>query len=291
VSATPAATHRQSPVATPPDGVSVVLPVHAAIDPEHLAAALASVSQQTLVPDEVVIVADGPLTAAHDVVLAAYAESRPGVRTIRLPSNQGAGVATQTALAAARHTWVAKVDADDILVPHRLETQLRRLTSVGADVCSSAMVEFVGRPDHVVGTRTTPVDHREFARLMRFRNPVNHPTVMFRRAAAVASGGYRHLPYLEDYDLWARMLRDGATFVGVAEPLVSFRSDGMLSRRRQRSALRSELLLQPRLRGYGLVSAARMPLNLALRCGYLLLPMPLLRVAYGRIFRSRGATR
>jgi glycosyltransferase involved in cell wall biosynthesis len=265
-----------------------MLPVHAAIAAGDLAAALASLSRQTLVPDEIVIVADGPLTPAHDAELERYARSRPGVRTIRLPSNQGAGVATQAALAAAKSTWVAKVDADDVLVPHRLETQLRRLTSSGADVCSTAMTEFIGSPEHVVGTRTTPVAHREFVRVMRYRNPVNHPTVMFRRAAAVASGGYQHLPFLEDYDLWARMLRDGATFVGLAEPLVAFRTDGMLSRRRQRAALRSEFLLQSRLHRYGVVSAVRMPLNLALRCGYLLLPMPVLRVAYGRLFRQRG---
>ena len=277
-------------MSTPPDGISVILPVHAAVAPGELAAALASLSQQTLVPDEVVIVADGPLSVAHDVELERYAQTRPEVRTIRLSTNRGAGVATQAALTAARHTWVAKVDADDLLMPHRLESQLRRLTSSGADVCSTAMVEFVGSPDHVVGTRTTPVTHGEFARLMRYRNPVNHPTVMFRRAAAVDSGGYRHLPYLEDYDLWARMLRDGATFVGLAEPLVSFRTDGMLSRRRQLSALRSELLLQPRLHRYGVVSAARMPLNLALRCGFLLLPMPVLRVAYGRIFRGKDGS-
>ena len=277
-------------MATRSDGVSVILPVHAAIAPGDLSAALASLSQQTLVPDEVVIVADGPLTAPLEVELQRYVESRSGVRTIRLPTNRGAGVATQAALAAATNTWVAKVDADDVLMPHRLETQLRRLTSSGADVCSTAMTEFIGSPERVVGTRTCPMAHREFARLMRYRNPVNHPTVMFRRSAAVASGGYRHLPYLEDYDLWARMLRDGATFVGLAEPLVAFRTDGMLSRRRQGTALRSEFLLQPRLHRYGVVSAARMPLNVMLRCGYLLLPMPVLRVAYGRLFRTRGGS-
>ena len=269
-----------------PDDVSVLMPVHAAIAPADLSAALASLAQQTLAPDEVVIVADGPLTPALDAELAAYADSRPGVTTIRLPTNQGAGVATQAALAAATGTWVAKVDSDDVLMPDRLERQLRRLTSSGADLCSTAMTEFVGSPDQVLGTRTTPVDHREFARLMRHRNPVNHPTVMFRREVALGSGGYQHLPYLEDYDLWARMLRDGATFVGLAEPLVAYRTDGMLARRRQRGALRSELLLQPRLHRYGVVSAARVPVNLVLRCGYLLLPMSLLRFAYSRLFRK-----
>jgi len=272
-------------VTNPAEAVSVILPVHAAIAPADLGAALDSLSRQTRFPDEVVIVADGPLTPAHDVHLRLFADSHPGVTTVRLETNRGAGVATQTALLAARHPWVAKMDADDVLMPHRLETQLHRLVSSGADVCSTAMTEFVGSPEHVVGTRPSPVDHEEFVRLMRYRNPVNHPTVVFRRAAAVASGGYQDLPYLEDYDLWARMLRDGATFVGLAEPLVAYRTDGMLSRRRQGRALRSELLLQPRLHRYGVVSAARVPLNLVLRCGYLLLPMPLLRVAYGRIFR------
>lgn len=274
-------------MATSGDGVSVVLPVHAAIVPADLSAALDSLTRQTLCPDEVVIVADGPLTPAHEAHLRAFAASRPGVRTIRLPTNQGAGVATQAGLVATTNGWVAKVDADDVLMPRRLETQRALLVSSGADVCSAAMTEFVRSPENVVGTRATPLEHRDFARLMRYRNPVNHPTVMFRRDVAIAAGGYQDLPYLEDYDLWARMLSDGARFVGVAEPLVAYRTDGMLSRRRQWAALRSELMLQPRLRRYGVVSAARMPLNLVARCAYLMLPLPVLRLAYRRIFGSR----
>lgn len=267
----------------------MVLPVHAAVPPRAFAQALSSVEEQTRRPDEIIIVADGPLTDGHDIEIDRFTTLRPEVTTIRLLVNQGAGIATQTGLRAASHTWVAKVDADDVLMPHRLSTQLETLHITGADVCSAAMIEFVGSPEMVVGTRGTPVEHDDFARVMRFRNPVNHPTVVFRRTLAIAAGGYHDLPYLEDYDLWARMLRDGARFVGVPEPLVAYRTDGMLTRRRQWSALRSEFALQQRLHRYGLISRRRIPLNLATRTAYLMLPLPLLRLAYALLFRRRIA--
>lgn len=270
-------------------GVSVVLPVHAAVAARDFAQALDSLAAQTRLPDEVIIVADGPLTDGHDAEISRLAGVLPEVTTIRLPVNQGAGIASQTGLRAATQSWVAKVDADDVLMPHRLSTQLEALRATGADVCSAAMTEFVGRPEMVVGTRETPVEHGDFVRIMRYRNPVNHPTAVFRRSSAMAAGGYLDLPYLEDYDLWARMLRDGARFVGVPEPLVAYRTDGMLARRRQWSALRSELALQQRLHGYGVVPRHRIPFNIATRTAYLLLPMPLLRVAYARLFRRREA--
>jgi hypothetical protein len=180
---------------------------------------------------------------------------------------------------------VARADADDLNEPHRIGRQLSALRSSGADVCSTAMAEFIESPANVIGIRRSVTAHQRFARRMPTRNPVHHPTVVFRRAAAVRAGGYQHLPHLEDYDLWARMLQQGATFVGVDEPLVRFRTDGMHGRRTSRAALGSERELQRRLRDYGLLRPWRARLNLVIRGAYLRLPRPLLERAYRVMFR------
>jgi glycosyltransferase involved in cell wall biosynthesis len=268
-----------------PATVSVLMPVHAGAVPDHVAEALDSVWAQTRAPDQVVVVADGELTAAHESLLG-----RPGLEVVRLSRARGAGGALEAGLAACRGQYVARADSDDVNEPHRLASQLEDLEASGADVCSAAMTEFSTRPPRVVGIRTSPTTHDDFARLMKTRNPVNHPAVMFRRAAAVSAGGYRELPFLEDYDLWARMLAAGCRFVGSNAPLVRFRVDGMHVRRTSREVGRSERLLQARLVEYGVIGRPRAVFNLALRGTYRALPLPVTERVYALLFRRTGTS-
>ena len=134
--------------------------------------------------------------------------------------------------------------------------------------------------------RTSPTVHAEFARIMRGRNPVNHPTVVFRRELASRAGGYHSLPFLEDYDLWARMMAAGAVFVGTREPLVRYRADGMMTRRRQPEAVRAERELQKRLQDYGLVGPVRARVNRLVRVAYLRMPLWASRRAYRHLFHA-----
>ena len=93
---------------------------------------------------------------------------------------------------------------------------------------------------------------------MRFNNPVNHPTAMYRRELALRVGGYPAMRFMQDYDLMARMLAGGARMMNLPEPLVLFRAgDGMLRRRSARGYLALERELQRNLRSYGLVGRGR----------------------------------
>jgi glycosyltransferase involved in cell wall biosynthesis len=263
-----------------PPSVSVLMSIYAGVAPAHVEEALDSVSAQTSGYRELVVVVDGPVTAAHEEVLA----RRSDVKLVRLPENLGTGLALAAGMRHCSSEWVACADADDICDPRRLETQLQRRSVADADVCSAAMSEFVGSPDNVVGVRSTPEDHSTYARLMATRNPVNQPAVVFRRSLAEVAGGYQHLPYHEDYDLWARMLRAGAVFTGCREPLVLFRADGFSERRTRPEAIAAEREQQRRLRVYGIIGPVRARLNLAMRTTYLRLPPRLMDVAYRRIF-------
>ncbi len=267
--------------------VSVLLPVHAGVPVEVFAAALESLDAQTRPADEVVVVEDGPLTEDHDRLLDRYAASRAGVVRLRLPSNQGAGVANGAGLRAATGTWIAKMDADDLLLPHRFETQLATLDETGADLCGAAMWEFDHDPDRPTRLRTNPATHDAIARRMRFNNPVNHPTAMYRRELALSVGGYPTMRFMQDYDLMARMLAGGARMTNLPEPLVLFRAgDGMLRRRSTRGYLALERELQRNLRSYGLVGRGRAAVNLAIRGAFRVLPRWGLSRAYARFLST-----
>lgn len=274
-------------VSTEPIGISVVLPVHAGAKPGQLREALTSVLLQTRPADEIIIVEDGPLGSDLTAVLDEIGGSVPLVRRLRIAENRGVAVAVQLGVEAARYRWIARMDSDDIALPERLATQMDAISSGGYDLLGTAMSEFRSADGALLGVRRMPTEHVRIVRALRSHNAFNHPTVLFRRSLALRVGGYRSLDHLEDYDLFVRMWSAGARLHNLPEPLVKFRADDDMFRRRRAPGIhRAELQLQRNLRAYGLISAPRMIWNLAVRTSFRLLPPPIMRWAYRIIFRT-----
>jgi glycosyltransferase involved in cell wall biosynthesis len=265
--------------------------VYDGVKPDHLQAALESLVAQTLPPDEVLLVRDGPLRGELSAVLDRFAQLLP-VRTLSLPEQSGSGPAKNAGLDAAAGTWVAIADADDVSLPDRLEVQLAAATDRSLDLLGAAMEEFDTDTLQVLGDRVFPTEHDEIVELMRSRNSINHPTVLMLRSAAVDAGGYRHLPLLEDYDLWVRMIGRGCRVGNTADPLVRFRGGRAAQRRRRnRGAAAAEWQLQQELVRSGLIGRWRMIANLVIRMAYRLVPMSISQAVYGRLFLRNQAHR
>jgi glycosyltransferase involved in cell wall biosynthesis len=164
---------------------SVLLPVYAGDRPDYLARSLASVTaEQTRPPNEVVVVRDGPVSAELAQTLSEFAAtSAVPVVQVDLQHNEGLGRALDRGLAACRHDVVARQDADDISLPERFERQLV-LIEAGAELVGAGLLEFGADEHDVVGQRTPPTSRSEIHRSARFRDPFNHPTVVYRRADA-----------------------------------------------------------------------------------------------------------
>jgi glycosyltransferase involved in cell wall biosynthesis len=264
--------------------VSALMPVHLAIDPTHLDRALESLACQTRQIDELVVVEDGPIGQEHRAVLDAWEKSLPLVREV-LSVNGGAGVANQAGLLRCSGRWVLKVDADDVSLPRRVERQLEQAARSGADVVGAAMWEFRGEEEQIVSVRTPPLSHREIAHRMRWNNPMNHPTTLYRRKSAIEAGGYGDLRFMQDYDLFARMLVAGARFANIEEPLVLFRAgEAMMRRRRSRAMRRCEWQLQRNLAEYGVIGGPRRYANFMARQGARMLPATAMASLHRRLF-------
>ena len=192
---------------------SVLLPVYGGDDAGFFERAVVSVTaEQTLRPDELVVVVDGPVPAAIEAVLRRVesGEGTGGVpaRIVALGENVGLALALEAGLAACAHEVVARADADDVSLPRRFAVQLPMMANL--DLVGSAIVEFGTEegPDQMV--RALPVGGAEIAAMARFRDPFNHPSVVYRRSAVREAGGYEHLNKMEDYWLFARMIASGA---------------------------------------------------------------------------------
>jgi glycosyltransferase involved in cell wall biosynthesis len=269
---------------------SLLLPTYHADDPDHLARAFQSaVDEQLLKPDEVVVVRDGVvpprLQATVDLLVE---ESMVPARVVSLDDNIGLGHALDAGLAACSHEVVARMDADDISLPERFARQVP-VVAEGYDLVGSALLEFHDDEHDIVGLRTPPLTQPEIQRWSRFHDPFNHPTVVYRRSMVEAVGGYRDLPLMEDYWLFARMIEAGARVANIAEPLVKYRvGAGAYARRGGWQLLRSEIELQRQFRAAGFTSRAQYLRNLAVRGGYRLVPEAVRRVAYRTVIAPKG---
>jgi glycosyltransferase involved in cell wall biosynthesis len=272
---------------------ALLLPVHAGDVADYVRLAFRSaVDEQTLRPDQVVLVQDGPVPDPVAECVTELRDTSPvPVTFVRLEANLGLGPALDAGLAASEHDVVARMDSDDISMPHRFAVQLP-LISAGADIVGAGLLEIGSDVSDVVGRRTPPSDPDEIVRYARIHDPFNHPTVVYRRQAVVAAGGYGDLPLMEDYWLFARMLKNGARPANVPEPLVYYRvGAGAYQRRGGRTLLRSELALQRRLLDDGFTTRAQYVRNVAVRGGYRLLPWWVRRAAYRGIVAGYGGRR
>lgn len=206
---------------------SVLMSVYAKEEPPFFRLAIESMLAQTAAPEEFVLVCDGPLTPALDGVIAQYQQTHPALfRVIRLPENVGLGIALQEGLLACRNELVARMDADDIALPDRLEKQLAAMEEQGHPcIVGGQIAEFIGDPANIIGYRKVPITNEDIHSRAGFRCPVNHMTVLMRRSEVLAAGGYQHFPTYEDYHLWTRLLARGCRFYNVPEVCCNVRVD------------------------------------------------------------------
>lgn len=269
----------------PVPAFSVLLPIYDGDLPDQLKDSLRSVTtEQQLRPAEVVVVQDGPISAAlTDALLEQAAVSEVPVRIIELAENIGLGPALAEGLQACTHDVVARQDADDVSLPERFARQLP-LIAAGYDVVGSGLIEFDGEADATGLERPVPVTAADIERGSRLAQPVFHPTVVYRRTAVQAAGGYQDMPLLEDYWLFGRMIHRGAQVTNVVEPLVKYRiSGGAYARRGGLEMCRSELRLQWRFRRIGFTNNRQFLRNCVVRGIYRLVPEQVRRTAYRRI--------
>ncbi len=147
------------------------------------------------------------------------------------------------------------MDADDVSRFDRFEKQLSIFANIDVDVCSSWVSEFVNNEFDIISYKKVPMEHQDIVVFSQARSPVNHPAVMFKKSSVLRAGGYKHMPWLEDYYLWLRMILDSSEFFNIQEPLVNMRvGAGQISRRAGLGYARSEFKIQRFLLHNGLTN-------------------------------------
>ena len=254
--------------------ISVLISVYCKEKPDNLRQSLDSIFSQTMPPNEVVLVEDGPLTEALDEIIAIYSKQHQELHVVKLPENVGLGLALKEGLKQCRNNLVARMDSDDISKPERLEKEFAYMEQhPETDVVGSWTDEFSENITQLITTRKVPETHEQLVSFSKKRNPMKHPTVMFRKKSVENAGSYQDCPLFEDYDLWIRMIHKNARFHNLQEPLLYFRlSKDFYNRRGGWNYIIKELNFQRSLHKNGHISLVTMMMNIVIRAILRMLP-------------------
>ena len=266
---------------------SVLLSLYIKENPVFFRQSLDSLLHQTLLPDEVVLVEDGPLTPELEQIVSDYSSRYPILKVVPLPQNQGLGKALNEGIKYCSYELIARMDTDDVAKPDRFQKQVEVFEKhPEIDVCGAWIDEFEGDIDKIISTRKLPEWHNDIAAYAKKRNPINHPVVMFKKSAVVKAGSYQHFPLFEDYYLWVRMLMNGAKFYNIQESLLWFRfSPEMFKRRGGWGYAMKELKFQKTLRRMGFISTPIYLKNVAIRLTTRIIPNSWRSFIYKKLLR------
>lgn len=212
---------------------SVLMSVYKNENPEWFRIAVKSVAEQTVKPDEILIVQDGMLSDALYSVCDELKQCYPVIRYLKLDKNYGLGMALHYGVKACENELIARMDTDDIAVENRFELQLQQfIEQPDLAICGGNIVEFNNDVNEIVSTRIVPCTMKAIVEYCKSRNPFNHVTVMFKKSAVLAAGNYQTFHLMEDYYLWYRMIKNHFNMCNLDTVLVQVRvGNGMYDRR------------------------------------------------------------
>lgn len=242
---------------------------------EYLKLALDSIINQTLKPDEIVLVQDGKLTEELYAVITEYLQKYSDIfKTYALQQNQGLGKALNFGMQKCSYEIIARMDTDDIAEPNRFELQIKEFEQdKELMLCGGQIAEFADNPKEITGHRNVPLKHNEILSFAKKRNPFNHMTVMFKKQAVQSVGGYMEMPYFEDYWLWVRMLKAGYKAKNIEQVLVRVRAgQDMIARRGGLNYAKCVIRFEKALHSIGVIKFAEMIGNITMRSIVAIIP-------------------
>lgn len=269
---------------------SVLMSVYKNDDPGFLARALRSIYEdQTVKPDEIVVVFDGPLT---DELYAVLNEFRVGKENVvnyyPQEENHGLGEALRIGSEKCTCDYILRMDSDDISDPYRFERQIAYVeTHPEIDALGTDIAEFNTSLDEDMRVRSCPEHHDDIVRMGKKRNPMNHVSVCMKRTALEKCGGYKTLLLLEDYYLWLNMIASGCKLANIHESLVYVRvGNGFDSKRGSKERITGWKTLQDFMLEHGMINKKEAMMNMLYIRAFVNTPSGVKKVLYENLLRK-----
>ena len=215
--------------------VSVIMGLYDGDKPEWLKSSIDSILSQTYSNFEFIVVLDGVKKAVLSQIVANYALRDSRIRIVRLPVNMGLARVLNSAISISQGEFIVRMDADDISPPERIECLVKfMLLNPDVDVAGSYTLEFSDEHDISVGHIVKyPYVHEEMRSCMLRRNPLAHPSAIFRPNFFEKAGSYPLFSIRNEDTLhWLNGFKAGCRFANLPKVLYFVRYDSTNSGRR-----------------------------------------------------------
>lgn len=227
---------------------SVLMSIYYKENPKHFDECLRSVLiNQSLKPTEIILVKDGKIGEELENVIEKYQKEFPTIlKTLQLEENVGLGNALNFGLNECQYDLVMRMDTDDICEKDRFKKQVDYMTKhPNVSVLGGSIEEFNEDLNEEKRLKSMPLTSEEVKKYAKFRNPLNHMTVCFKKDDIIGAGSYQPLLYLEDYYLWIRVILAGKVIENIPDTLVYARiGNGFEKRRGNKSQIKGWKKLQ-----------------------------------------------
>lgn len=270
---------------------SVLMSVYKNDEPEYLKDALKSIyDNQTVKPDEIVIVFDGMLTEELYMVLDDFKKGKENI-VFYYPQecNKGLGEALKIGTSYCTGDYIFRMDSDDISCPTRFEKQIDFLKhNKDIDVLGTDIAEFYTSINEInKRVRACPAKHEDIVKMAKKRNPMNHVSVCMKKDALIKCGGYESLLLLEDYYLWLKMIVSGAKLANINEALVDVRiGNGFHSKRGSKIRIKGWKVLQNYMLEHKMITKRQARMNMIYIKLFTYCPAGIKKILYNKILRK-----
>ncbi|MDE9444682.1 glycosyltransferase [Xenorhabdus bovienii] len=223
---------------------SVLMSLYNGEKPNYLHKCLESLYEQTMQPDEIIVVFDGSIRIELENIINEW-ESKLPLKIVKIENNVGLGNALNFGLSQCKNNIVARMDTDDICLPNRFEKQITYMDkNPEITILGSNVLEYDETMSKIIGQKSLALSYDEILQLIKKRNPFNHMSVIFKKDAIINSGSYQHHLFMEDYNLWIRIISKGYKVENLPDRLIKVRAgNSMIKRRRGLNYIKSEYKL------------------------------------------------
>lgn len=245
--------------------------------------------QQALKPTEIILVLDGPI---GDELTQCVAQWQPKIgnilKVVALPENLGLGKALNEGLKYCTNEWVFRMDTDDICTEDRFAKQIDFIKdNPNVVLFGGQVLEFNQDISDAQVFKAVPKNHNDIKAFAQKRCPFNHMTVAYRRDVILELGGYHHHLFMEDYNLWLRVIAARYEVANLPDVILYARvGNGMHARRKGLEYIKSEKKLLDLKKQLKLQNPVYANMLFLIRSAFRLLPANMLGKIYNTFLRK-----
>jgi hypothetical protein len=264
---------------------SVILPVYKRNSYTEFKKSILSIVYQNVLPSEIIIIYDGPVSPRIKNFVEQLKKKLPIFISILINStNVGLGKSLAKAVRLAKFNIVARMDADDVCNKLRFYYQFKIMKKDKPDVLGSNLLEYYKKD---IKIKFNPLSNLRIRKYLFFRNPFNHPTVMFKKNSVIKAGNYQNVSYYEDYYLWIRMSFFNFKFMNLKKILcTSTINNNFISRRSGFKYYKNYLFFLYKCKKINFYNFASILFLAFIRTVVFLLPKSFLNFLYSNFLRS-----